>query len=96
MYLLFSSSFLFSGLFLVFKERVKTTFVSVKLHIVLLAYCRSAAQGLGRAERQQLYRELTNCLDVVEPVDGKPIDEVVGDQTFLTLTPASMLNLGSL
>ncbi|KAG5543231.1 hypothetical protein RHGRI_016096 [Rhododendron griersonianum] len=37
----------------------------------------SAAQCLGKAEKHNLYRELRNCLEIVEPVDGKPMDEVV-------------------
>ncbi|CAN0905811.1 hypothetical protein LINGRAHAP2_LOCUS23879 [Linum grandiflorum] len=34
-------------------------------------------QSMGRAEKHQLYMELQNCLDIVEPIDGKPLDEVV-------------------
>ncbi|CAK9142823.1 unnamed protein product [Ilex paraguariensis] len=34
-------------------------------------------QSLGKAEKHQLYRELRNCLDLVEPIDGKPSDELV-------------------
>ncbi|KAK6131194.1 hypothetical protein DH2020_035065 [Rehmannia glutinosa] len=37
----------------------------------------STAQCLGKAERIQLYQELRSCLDVMEPFDGKPLDEVV-------------------
>nr|CAD1832465.1 unnamed protein product [Ananas comosus var. bracteatus] len=33
--------------------------------------------SLAKADKYQLYRELKNCLDVVEPVDGKPPEEVV-------------------
>ncbi|KAL3514620.1 hypothetical protein ACH5RR_027337 [Cinchona calisaya] len=32
---------------------------------------------LGKAQKHQLYRQLTNCLEVMEPIDGKPLDEVV-------------------
>ncbi|XP_059455492.1 uncharacterized protein LOC132185733 isoform X2 [Corylus avellana] len=37
----------------------------------------SPAQCLGKAERHQLYTELRSCLDIVEPIDGKPLGEVV-------------------
>ncbi|XP_073119920.1 uncharacterized protein [Henckelia pumila] len=37
----------------------------------------STAQCLGKDERHQMYRELRNCLDVMEPIDGKPLVEVV-------------------
>ncbi|KAL3845227.1 hypothetical protein ACJIZ3_002630 [Penstemon smallii] len=37
----------------------------------------SPAQCLAKAERQQLYRELKSCLNIVEPIDGNPLDEVV-------------------
>ncbi|KAK1395658.1 Alpha-1,6-mannosyl-glycoprotein 2-beta-N-acetylglucosaminyltransferase [Heracleum sosnowskyi] len=38
----------------------------------------SISQLLGKAEKQQLYREFRNCLDILEPIDGgKPLDEVV-------------------
>ncbi|KAH6796263.1 hypothetical protein C2S51_037249 [Perilla frutescens var. frutescens] len=38
---------------------------------------QSTAQCLTKAERNQLYQELRSCLDFVEPIDGKPLDEVV-------------------
>ncbi|XP_031119625.1 uncharacterized protein LOC116022877 [Ipomoea triloba] len=41
------------------------------------AYTESTAQSLSKAEKHQLYRELRNCLDIVEPTEGKPMDEVV-------------------
>ncbi|XP_057973371.1 uncharacterized protein LOC131161554 [Malania oleifera] len=41
------------------------------------ADAESPAQNLGKAEKHQLYRELKNCLDTMEPIDGKPSDEVV-------------------
>ncbi|KAK2966648.1 hypothetical protein RJ640_002346 [Escallonia rubra] len=41
------------------------------------ANAESTAQRLGKAEKHQLYRELRNCLDTVEPISGKPVDEVV-------------------
>lgn len=47
------------------------------LHLFILTHHRSAAQWLGKAEKHNLYRELRNCLEIVEPVDGKPMDEVV-------------------
>ncbi|CAI9753428.1 unnamed protein product [Fraxinus pennsylvanica] len=37
----------------------------------------STTQFLSKSERHQLYRELKNCLDVVEPIDGKSPDELV-------------------
>ncbi|XP_017981817.1 PREDICTED: uncharacterized protein LOC18591355 [Theobroma cacao] len=37
----------------------------------------SSSQCLGKAEKHQLFMELRNCLDAVEPIDGKPLDEVV-------------------
>lgn len=37
----------------------------------------SAAQCLGKTEKHNLYRELRNCLDIVEPIDGKPMEEMV-------------------
>ncbi|XP_028757619.1 uncharacterized protein LOC114716809 [Neltuma alba] len=37
----------------------------------------SPAQSLVRAEKHQLFEELKGCLDIVEPIDGKPLDEVV-------------------
>lgn len=37
----------------------------------------STAQCPSKAERNQLYQELKSCLDFVEPIDGKPLDEVV-------------------
>lgn len=40
-------------------------------------------QFLVRAEKQQLYKELKRCLDVVEPIDGKSSDEVVVSMPYL-------------
>ncbi|KAE8690360.1 hypothetical protein F3Y22_tig00110895pilonHSYRG00149 [Hibiscus syriacus] len=37
----------------------------------------SSTQCLGNAEKSQLFTELRNCLDAVEPIDGKPLDEVM-------------------
>ncbi|TYI97259.1 hypothetical protein E1A91_D01G131500v1 [Gossypium mustelinum] len=37
----------------------------------------SSSQCLGKAEKHQLFTELRNCLDALEPIDGKPLDEVV-------------------
>ncbi|KAL4559460.1 hypothetical protein LXL04_031598 [Taraxacum kok-saghyz] len=36
-----------------------------------------AAQFLGKSEKHQVYNELKNCLDVIEPIDGKSVEEVV-------------------
>ncbi|XWS25736.1 hypothetical protein CRYUN_Cryun27aG0093100 [Craigia yunnanensis] len=41
------------------------------------AHAESSSQCLGKAERHQLFTELHNCLDAVEPIEGKPLDEVV-------------------
>ncbi|KAJ6973663.1 hypothetical protein NC653_033870, partial [Populus alba x Populus x berolinensis] len=41
------------------------------------AEAESPSQRLGKADRHQLYLELRNCLDIMEPVEGKPLDEVV-------------------
>ncbi|XP_051123591.1 uncharacterized protein LOC127246339 isoform X2 [Andrographis paniculata] len=37
----------------------------------------SVAQCVGKAERNELYKELRSCLDTIDPIDGKPLDEVV-------------------
>ncbi|XP_058785328.1 uncharacterized protein LOC131660173 isoform X3 [Vicia villosa] len=37
----------------------------------------SPAQSLSKVERHQLYKELKGCLDIVDPIDGTPLDEVV-------------------
>lgn len=37
----------------------------------------SSAECLAKAEKCRVYKELKNCLDVMEPVDGRPFDEVV-------------------
>ncbi|XP_056177270.1 uncharacterized protein LOC115669811 isoform X2 [Syzygium oleosum] len=42
-------------------------------------YIKSAGQGLTRAEKHQLYRELRSCLDSVEQIDEKPLEEVISD-----------------
>jgi hypothetical protein len=39
---------------------------------------RSPVQSLSKVEKHQLYKELKECLDIVDPIDGKPLDEVVG------------------
>lgn len=41
------------------------------------ANLRSLAQSLVKTEKHQLYSELKGCLDMVDPIDGKPLDEVV-------------------
>ncbi|KAJ3673132.1 hypothetical protein LUZ60_006506 [Juncus effusus] len=35
------------------------------------------AQSLTKDEKYQLYNDLKSCLDIVEPVDGKPLEELV-------------------
>lgn len=37
----------------------------------------SSTQYLGRAEKHQIFKELKSCLDIMENVDEKPLDEVV-------------------
>ncbi|KAJ8772679.1 hypothetical protein K2173_027856 [Erythroxylum novogranatense] len=37
----------------------------------------SPSQYMGKAEKHRLYTELRNCLEIVEPIEGKPLDEVV-------------------
>ncbi|KAJ4833943.1 hypothetical protein Tsubulata_016650 [Turnera subulata] len=32
---------------------------------------------LGKTEKNQLYTELRNCLDILEPIEGKPLDQMV-------------------
>lgn len=56
------------------------------LFTILCCY-RSTAQCLSKAERNQLYQELKSCLDFVEPIDGKPLDEVVGSMVILSVPP---------
>ncbi|CAL9132028.1 unnamed protein product [Musa acuminata var. zebrina] len=42
----------------------------------LKANAEMSAQVLSKAEKYNLYRELKSCLEMVEPVDGKPLEEV--------------------
>ncbi|CAG7896990.1 unnamed protein product [Brassica rapa] len=35
------------------------------------------SDNLGKHEKDQLCMELKNCLDIMEPIEGKPMDEVV-------------------
>ncbi|XP_047982579.1 uncharacterized protein LOC125223460 [Salvia hispanica] len=37
---------------------------------------QSTVQSPNKAERNHMYQELLNCLDFLEPIDGKPLDEV--------------------
>lgn len=47
---------------------------------------RSSTQYLGKAEKHEIYKELRSCLDIMEIVDEKPLEEVVGcGSTILTL-----------
>ncbi|GAB2219015.1 hypothetical protein Droror1_Dr00006640 [Drosera rotundifolia] len=41
------------------------------------ADAESTALCMAKAEKQQLFEELRNCLDIMEPVDQKPVEEVV-------------------
>lgn len=47
---------------------------------------RCAAQFLGKSEKYQVYRELRNCYDVIEQIDGKPVEEVVRLELFHAFT----------
>lgn len=38
---------------------------------------RLPAQRFDKAERRQLYGELKGSIDLLEPIDGKPLEEVV-------------------
>ncbi|XP_042395783.1 uncharacterized protein LOC121986062 isoform X3 [Zingiber officinale] len=42
----------------------------------LKADAESSAHTLAKADKYKLNRELKNCLELVEPVDGKPLEEV--------------------
>lgn len=55
------------------------------LLFTFLRYHRSTAQCLNKAERNLLYQELRSCLDFVEPIDGKPLEEVVGFMIMLSV-----------
>ncbi|KAJ4701901.1 Alpha-1,6-mannosyl-glycoprotein 2-beta-N-acetylglucosaminyltransferase [Melia azedarach] len=46
----------------------------------------SLSQCLGKGEKHQLFMELRNCLDIVEPIDGKLLDEVVERAKCATTT----------
>ncbi|CAI9116714.1 OLC1v1017940C1 [Oldenlandia corymbosa var. corymbosa] len=41
------------------------------------ADAESGSSWLSKAEKHKLYGQLRNCLEIVEPLDGKPIDEMV-------------------
>ncbi|RWR95698.1 Cyclin-A2-1 [Cinnamomum micranthum f. kanehirae] len=41
------------------------------------ADAESSAQSLAKSEKCQIYREIRNFLELVEPVDGKPLEGVV-------------------
>lgn len=56
------------------------------LHLFILTHHRSAAQCLGKTEKHNLYRELRNCLDIVEPIDGKPMEEMVSSRIHIIHT----------
>lgn len=57
------------------------------LRFLILTYDSSIAKPLGKPERNLLYQELRNCLDVMEPIDGKPFDEVVRSTAIMTKSP---------
>ncbi|CAA7404265.1 unnamed protein product [Spirodela intermedia] len=43
----------------------------------LTADAESANQSLAKNEKSQLYQELKNCLEIVDPIDGSPFEEMV-------------------
>ncbi|WCJ35273.1 hypothetical protein M5689_016537 [Euphorbia peplus] len=45
--------------------------------IVAAMKAEAESQCLSKGEKHQLYMELRSCLDVVDPIEGKPLDEVV-------------------
>ncbi|MED6118426.1 hypothetical protein PIB30_002132 [Stylosanthes scabra] len=55
----------------------------------------SSGQSLSKAEKHQLYKELKDCLEMVEPIDGKPLDEVVGRVKSATTSLRRILLLPS-
>lgn len=48
------------------------------LWLAVITLSRSPAQSIVKVEKHQLFEELKGCLSIVEPIDGKPLDEVVG------------------
>lgn len=56
---------------------------------------QSTAQSLSKAERSQLYQELRSCLDFVDPIDGKPLDEVVERAKCASSSLKKVLRLSS-
>lgn len=53
------------------------------LRVNALNCIRSSTQCLGRAEKHEIYKELKSCLDIMETVDEKPLDEVVGCESII-------------
>lgn len=49
----------------------------------------SCSDNLGKHEKDQLCVELKNCLDIMEPIEGKPMDEVVIFSLLLFLLSSS-------
>ncbi|XP_021896439.1 uncharacterized protein LOC110813556 isoform X1 [Carica papaya] len=56
----------------------------------------SSAQCYGKAEKHQMYVELKNCLEMLEPIEGKPVDEVVERVKSATATLRGVLQTPSL
>ncbi|KAJ4762896.1 hypothetical protein LUZ62_073271 [Rhynchospora pubera] len=54
---------------------------------------RSAMSCLSRDEKHQLYKELKSCLDVVEPLDDKPLEEAVNRAKYATSSLKNILLL---
>ncbi|RHN70991.1 hypothetical protein MtrunA17_Chr3g0141451 [Medicago truncatula] len=51
----------------------------------------SSVQSSSKVEKRQLYKELKECLDIVDPIDGKPLDEVVERVKSTTLSLGRIL-----
>ncbi|XP_028551591.1 uncharacterized protein LOC110104675 isoform X4 [Dendrobium catenatum] len=45
---------------------------------------RCTSQSMPKLEKSELYRELKSCLDSVDPVDGRTMDELVEREKFTT------------
>lgn len=51
----------------------------------------STGQYMGKSEKHQLYRELRNCLDIIEPIDETPSEDVVERVKSATLNLRQVL-----
>lgn len=53
----------------------------------------SCSDILGKDEKDQLCTELKNCLDIMEPIEGKPMDEVVIFTFLLCYLTSPLINI---